>query len=115
MSVDRHVPLDRRFTELGDEKQMEDAAVRSLLARMNGRPSGISWEDIYADGRSCVILGEDSTRTWRTEDGTPLDWSLLLHRLSDEAKLILGRRPDIERLEVLGVDVAPALLKKTAV
>lgn len=58
MPVDQHVPLDRRFTELGDEKQMEDTAVHSLLDRMDGRPSGISWQDIYADGRSCVILGE---------------------------------------------------------
>ena len=58
MPANRHIPLDRRFTELGNEKQMEDAAVRSLLARMDGGHSGISWEDLYADGRSCVILGE---------------------------------------------------------
>jgi hypothetical protein len=58
MAVDRHVPLDRRFTELGDEKQMEEAATRSLLDHMDGRRGGISWEEIYADGRSSVILGE---------------------------------------------------------
>jgi hypothetical protein len=62
-----------------------------------------------------LLFRADATRTWRTEDGTPLDWTLLQHRLSDEAKLVLGQRPDIERLEVLGVDVTPALLKKTAV
>lgn len=52
-----------------------------------------------------LLFRANAARTWRTEDGMRLDWNQLLARLSDEAKSILGQRPDIERLEVLGVDV----------
>ena len=54
----KYIPLDRQFADLGDAKDVEDLAVRSLIGRAMGAPGQIGWQDIYRNGHSCVILGE---------------------------------------------------------
>lgn len=57
-----------------------------------------------------MLFRENSQRTWRAADGRVMDWTAILESLASVAKEILSGRPDIERLEVLGVDVTPPTL-----
>jgi hypothetical protein len=66
MPVDRHVPLDRRFTELGDEKQIEDAAVRSVLDRWRRGGSGVAWLFLDSVDESKLAQPNDFERALRS-------------------------------------------------
>jgi hypothetical protein len=57
-SADAHIPLARRFAEIGSESEMDTAAESSLLGGANGASDGITWDDIFSAGRNCIILGE---------------------------------------------------------
>ena len=52
-----------------------------------------------------LLFRADKNRQWRTADAITLEWNALLKRLSSCAKDVLVNRPDIERLEIIGIDV----------
>ncbi|MFZ2209250.1 MAG: hypothetical protein WAV22_11340 [Porticoccaceae bacterium] len=52
-----------------------------------------------------LLFRANKERHWRPSSGGELDWTALLLRLRFVAKKILDARPDLERLEVLGIDV----------
>jgi hypothetical protein len=54
-----------------------------------------------------LLFRAKRNRRWEMDDGTALDWDQMLNQLREQANLILAQRPDIERLEVIGVDVTP--------
>lgn len=57
-----------------------------------------------------LLFRANKVRRWSPSIGSDLDWQLLLRRLNEVAEEILIARPNIERLEVLGIDVtAPEL------
>ena len=54
-----------------------------------------------------LLFRANKNRHWRPSTDIELDWTALLLRLKSIAKEILSSRPDIERLEVLGIDLTP--------
>ena len=64
MGLDHYIELDRRFRDITEFDNSEEAAFRSYATSLLGMEPGLGWNEVLAS-RIVVILGEPgSGKTW---------------------------------------------------
>ena len=72
IEFNRFIDLDRRFFDITELKDSEEAALHSYTAMLLGKEPGIGWKDVLAS-RIVVILGEPgSGKTWELRNQAKL-------------------------------------------
>lgn len=117
-TVPREAEVDpRKFPDLRFESPPTDGAV-SVEVKVASQWSGSQLEDglckqlvgQYLRAANAMhgvylLIRTDPARTWETQSGAKLSWVMLISSLQTVAQELVKGRSDIERLEVLGIDV----------